>query len=743
MDYIITEKHSTAKRIADILSGGKVKSKKIAGVDAYEFDGRAVIGLSGHVVGVEFPEKYTKWSYYTLEDLIDSKLVQIPTQKKFVNALKKIAKDADHVTIATDFDREGEFIGLESLRIIRDVNPNVKADRVRYSSITKSEIEKSFSNPCEIDYNLASASEARQIIDLIWGSVLTRFVSLSAGRLGKNFLSVGRVQSPTLSLLVNREKEIQAFVSKPYWEIFAMLKNKEPFLAKHEKGQFWDKKEAEKIISKLGKEAIVKDIIKKIKKEKPPTPFNTTEFIRAASSVGYSPANAMRIAEWLYTNGFISYPRTDNTVYPKSIGYKETISMFLESEFKDFAADLLNKGKELTPSRGKKQTTDHPPIYPVSVANRGDLNKEQWAIYELITRRFFSTFAENTIWETIRIVIDISGEIFKTTGSRMVEKGWRWFYPYSTLKDFILPDIKVGEKLTVEKVEMPEKETQPPSRYGQGRLIKLMEDLGLGTKSTRHEIISKLYSRAYVQGNPLKPTNKAYSVVNSLENHADMISKPDMTSLLEKDMEDITKGRISEEDVIKKSREMLKEIYRNLESNRAEISKSLREGLREDDIIGKCPDCDSDLLVRTTRRGSRFIGCSGYPKCTFSLPLPRNGQLVITNEKCDVHGLHHVQLYTGKGKPFVIGCPHCNFIRWQESKDNEKNKENKKETLNDEFTSIKGIGEKTAEKLKMAGLSSLNDFIHADSKIISEKTKISENKIKGWQKIASGSESAN
>ncbi len=741
MDYIITEKHNTAKRIANILSRGRAKVKKVSGVDTYEFDDKAILGLSGHVVGVDFPEKYSRWSFYTLENLIDSKLVQIPTQKKFITALKKIAKDANLVTIATDFDREGEFIGLEALRIIREVNPDVKVNRVRYSSITKSEIEESFSLPTDLDYNLASASEARQIIDLIWGAVLTRYVSLSSGRLGKSFLSVGRVQSPTLSLLVKREREIQSFVPKKYWEISAELKNNVVFTVKHEKGQLWDKKEAEEILSKLGKDAKVSDIVKRTKKEKPPTPFNTTEFIRQASSIGYSPANAMRIAEWLYTNGFTSYPRTDNTVYPKSIGFSETIGMFLKSEFKEYASALLEKGKELNPTRGKKQTTDHPPIYPVSVANRGDLDADQWTIYELIVRRFFSTFADNTIWEVIRIMVDINGEAFKATGSRMVEQGWRWFYPYSSIKDFILPDVKVGEELIVKKVNMDEKETQPPTRYGQGRLIKVMEDLGLGTKSTRHEIISKLYSRAYVQGNPLKPTNKAHAIIDSLEAHAEMITKPDMTSLLENDMEEITKGNISEDDVIKESRAILKEIYNKLESNRVEISKSLKDGLRADDIIGKCPDCSSDLLVRRSRKGSRFIGCSGYPKCTFTLPLPKNGQLIITNEKCEEHEMSHVQLLTGKGRPLNIGCPHCNYINWKNTKDEEK--KNGPDKPNDGLTSIKGIGEKTAEKLKGAGLSSIDDLIHIDSKTLAEKTSINENKIKGWQKIASEVEVAN
>lgn len=670
MEYIITEKHNTAKRIAGILSDGNLKNRKIGGIDAYEFEGKIVMGLSGHIVGADFPEKYRNWSGVDPGELIDSEIVTVPTQKKFITALKKIAKDADHVTIATDYDREGEFIGVEALRIIVEVNPEVNIDRVKYSAITPSEIYAAFDEPTEIDYNLAAASETRQIIDLIWGSVLTRYVSLSAGRLGNSFLSVGRVQSPTLAILVNREKEIEAFEPKKYWEIYAKLKNNVSFVVKHENGRFFKKKEAKSIVSQLGNEAVVVDVIKKEKKERPPTPFDTTEFIRAASSIGYSASNAMRLAEWLYINGFTSYPRTDNTVYPKSMDLKALVELFAYSEFSEYATKLLKK-KSFKPTSGKKETTDHPPIHPVSVAQKSDLDHDQWAIYELITRRFFATLADPATLKAVRVNVDISGEKFKASGTTIIDEGWRWYYPYRSMKERVLPDLNKGEKLKVEEVEVPEKETQPPTRYGQGRLIKKMEDLGLGTKSTRHETISKLYARAYVHGNPLKPTKKAFAVVDSLENFAEMISKPDMTSLLEKDMDEITHGKITEEDVIKESRDMLKEIYIDLGDHREEIKKSLREKLREELIIGDCPTCGSELIVRKSRKGSRFVGCTGYPKCTFTLPLPKNGQLIVTEEKCEEHGMYHVQVITGKRRPFALGCPHCNFIKWQESKEKE------------------------------------------------------------------------
>ncbi len=681
MHLIITEKHDTAKRIAAILSEKKPARERVTGVDTYKFNGKTVIGLSGHIVEVDFPKEYNNWQKTDLKDLIKAEIQTKPTHANIVAALRKLGKEAEHLTIATDYDREGELIGVEALNVIKKVNPAIPADRVHYSTITPAEIKKAFSNPTKIDFNLAAAGESRQVIDLIWGAVLTRFVSLSSGRLGDKFLSVGRVQSPTLAIIVNREKEREAFVSVPYWELFATLVNGGEFEAQHEKGRFLDKAEAERIQARLGKNGTVKSVVIGKRSEKPPTPFNTTEFLRAASAIGVSPANAMRIAEYLYVNGFISYPRTDNTVYPATLDTKGIIASFLDTEFHEYAQKLL--GGRLTPTRGKKETTDHPPIHPATPAKRGDLKEDEWKIYELVVRRFFATFAGETQWETMSVTVDISGEEFVANGARLVEPGWRWYYSYNVPEDRILPLLKEGQLLIVKEVNLAGKETQPPSRYGQGHLIKIMEDLGIGTKSTRHEIISKLYSRAYVHGNPLQPTKTAYAVIEALEKYANTITRPEMTGKLEHDMDEISEGKLAEDYVIKESRDMLDGIFKDMSKNKELISESLRNGLYEDRIIGTCQKCSSDLIIRKSRKGSRFIGCSAYPKCDFTLPLPKSGQIVVTDKQCKEHGLYFIKIITKGKRPWDIGCPHCNFIEWQKKVEEEKKgKEQEKEINN-------------------------------------------------------------
>jgi DNA topoisomerase-1 len=749
MHLIIAEKHDAAKRIAQILADKKPRSQRVGGVEAFQFDDKVVLGLSGHIVGVDYPSEYNNWQKVDCKDLIRAEIVVRPTQEKIISALRTLGKEADKITIATDYDREGELIGVEALKIVQEANPHLSIDRVRYSAIVKDEILKAFKDSGKVDYDLAASGEARQVIDLVWGAALTRYISLTSGRLGKEFLSVGRVQSPTLAIIVDREREIQAFVPKPYWEIFADLEKE--LRVQHAKGRIWEKAEVDSIIARLGNVGIIRSIETKPRVDKPPAPFDTTSFISAASGIGFSAANAMRIAEWLYTNGFISYPRTDNTVYPPSIDLVALTRLFLKSPFGEEAERLL-KGK-MQPTRGKRATTDHPPIYPTAAVEKSELKEDQWRIYELVVRRYFATLADPCVWDATSLKVDVGPEPFRANGARLVEAGWRYYYPYSKAEEHILPDLKVGERLAVLGHNVEAKETQPPARYGQGKLIKLMDELGLGTKSTRHDIISKLYARAYVQGNPMRPTNTAYAVVDTLQKYAPTITKPDMTQTLEKDMTQISERNIKEDEVVEKSRVMLTSVFDELTSNCEGIGESLKDGLRTDKIVGTCQKCKSDLIIRRGHRGSRFIGCSGYPECRFTLPLPRFGTLVVTDRQCETHGMFHVRIINKGKRPWDLGCPHCNFLEWQAKKAKSPAEEKQEKTggnaqagaesksvepkaKGDGLQAIAGIGPKTIEKLTQAGIKSKEDLLSAGVKVLAEKTGISPKKITAWRRAA-------
>jgi DNA topoisomerase I len=224
-----------------------------------------------------------------------------------------------------------------------------------------------------------------------------------------------------------------------------------------------------------------------------------------------------------------------------------------------------------------------------------------------------------------------------------------------------------------------------------------MEDLGLGTKSTRHETIQKLYARNYVHGNPPIPTNTAFAVVEALEKYADLITKPDMTSRLESDMDSIADGKIKEENVVQESQGMLETIFNDLDKNNREIKDVLYVGLREDKRIGKCPNCGKDLMVRKSKKGGRFIGCDGYPDCTFILPLPRMGTIVVTEKTCDKHGINHIKIVNSGSKPWELGCPQCNYEEWQK-----KNAENRVTPVNKSAEPGKKPVRKTTTKKKAA-----------------------------------------
>ncbi len=666
MHLIIAEKNISANRIAQILAGNeKVRAVKEGSVSTYSFDNKTVVGLKGHVVEVDFEPGYTNWrsEIHTPRSLIDAGTVKKPTEKKIVNLIQKLSKKADLVTIATDYDTEGELIGKEAYELVRAVNPTVRINRARFSAITPAEIRTAFENPTDLDFALAAAGEARQTVDLMWGASLTRFISLAARRGGKDILSVGRVQSPTLAMIVNREREIESFVPQTYWMLTLVTeKDGVPVEARHTAGRFTDHEAALAARAGTKEPLTVTDVKEGQKTDRAPTPFDTTTFIVAASRLGLSAANAMRIAEDLYMNGYISYPRTDNTVYPKSLNLNGILETLRGGVF-DADVAWVQQHRRPVPTRGKKESTDHPPIHPTGSASREALGQDRWKVYELVVRRFLATLSPDATWTTTKCLFDASGEPYTATGGRLLSPGWRRVYPYSEAKENILPAFVPGERLPIRKVNLEEKQTQPPARYSQSRLIQVMEELGLGTKSTRHEVIGKLISRRYVEGNPLRPTLVGRAVTDALDNHAETITEPEMTRTLEEHMQLIKQRERSRDDVVMESRGMLHQVFDKLEAHKKEIGEEIMEQTAEEHTVGPCPVCGHDLRIRHIGV-SQFIGCTGYPECRFNISLPGStwGKAIRTDETCETHGLSHVRLIRKGSPPWTIGCPLCSHI---------------------------------------------------------------------------------
>ena len=705
MRLIITEKNSSAKKIAEILSGGEAKADATYKVPFYTWsDGEGQqmsVGLKGHVMGVAFPEGYSNWQETDLHDLIDAELVPEPTDKNVVKAIRKLAKDADSIVIATDYDREGELIGLEALQQVLEVNPGVAADasdgedagavlaarppikRARYSALTKDEIERAFSQLDELAYDLAYAGAARQDIDLIWGATLTRAVSLATRRFGSNFLSVGRVQSPTLALIVERELERRAHVPKPYWEVFAKFAHPDgAFEAHHETDKFWERAEADAALKGTTSPGVVKDVTSRRNTRRPPAPYNTTAFTTDASSrLGITPASAMRIAEDLYMDGFISYPRTDNTVYPRSLNTRELVQSL--ARIPDFAAAQPLLDGELNPTRGKKETTDHPPIHPTQALYPSALEGAKRRVYELVVRRFLATFAPPMITESTRADIQAGSESYFVRGSVVVDPGYAAIYTYARSADDEIPKLEQGQTLELEGDPwIVDKETQPPARISQGKLIELMEERGLGTKATRADIIQKLYDRGYVYSNPPEPSETGIAMYKAFHEYVPRMATPEMTAELEHDMDQIAAGETTKDEVVTISREMLHSTTAALEDQREVFAKQIWAGMDEDKFLGPCKVCEeagraredgspNRLRIIDLKGGKRMYGCEGWNRddpespdsCQVSGPLPGRGyELWRLEERCSVCGERPRLTVKGfRGRPWKLclndDCP--------------------------------------------------------------------------------------
>jgi DNA topoisomerase I len=569
---------------------------------------------------------------------------------------------------------------VEALNFVKEVNSKINISRAYFSAITLKDIEDAFEKLGKVDYNFADSADSRREIDLLWGAILTRFMSIVSGKLGKDFLSIGRVQTPTLAIIVDKEKERRAFKEEDFWLLSALLsKNKLDFIAEHKKGKFFSEEEAKK--SKENCLNAVKALVNGIQKKKrtlsKPTPFNTTDFLRAATSIGLTAGDAMNQAESLYQKGFTSYPRTDNTVYPKTLELRKILDEL--QKVNELSADAIeiNSQKELIPSKGKKETTDHPPIHPVSAVQKSKLTEKEWKVYELICRRFLATLSSDAETENLTVNLLIGKEAFVSHGQVLIKAGWKKFYPYSIVKEVILPELKEGDEVEVKKINFEKKKTTPPNRYSQSSLIKLMEEKGLGTKSTRHVIIQKLYARGYISGlKSIEPNEIAFAVIDSMQKYDVDAVKAEMSAELENEMDKIAAGKKTKKEVVEESRKYLTKILEKLLNHKNEIGSILRESSFADSIIGKCDKCEGNLRKIKSRNNKWFLGCTNYPKCTNTYPLPQKGKIISLNELCEHCGKPMIQVINPRFKFKMCIEPNC------KSKENWKKKINSNEKTN-------------------------------------------------------------
>lgn len=678
MKLVIAEKNIAAKKLAEILAVGKPSADKVYSTPVYRFrrDGEdwISIGLKGHIMGVDFHEDFAKWKLDELDKMVFAPLVEEPAEKGIIRSLENLAKKATDVVIATDYDREGELIGADARNVVLAANPSLPIARVRYSAITRDEIERAFAEIGPLDDDLAGAGAARRDIDLIWGAVLTRYLTMTSNKAAKrawgDVLSAGRVQTPTLKLIVDREREREAFVSEDYWVVKARFSADDAaqaltpeFGGTHEKDRFSSAEEAKRVmdaVDGVGRAQIV-ELTTNRRTAKAPAPFNTTSLMAAASAEGFTPARTMRIAESLYMDGLISYPRVDNTVYPASLDIRAILKELNKvAAYHEHVGRLLAKGT-LTPTRGAKEATDHPPIHPTGAADPDKLKPDEYRLYNLVARRFLATLSDSAVLESTKAVLEVGKERFIARGDVVISAGYRAVYHYGLKKEEQLPGLVEGESCEFLGATTEAKQTQPPARFSQGRLIQEMEKRGLGTKATRHDIIQTLYDRKYIASDPTEPTFKGRSVIDALVLRAERITNPEMTGELDREMDDIANARATREGVVSHSRKLLSDVMAVLLDSIPEVGEALKVAADEDAKVGLCPKSGHDLLIKySPKTRSYFVGCSGYPDCDVTYPLPKNAKFAAVEEMCEVCGSPQVRVMQFK-RPVRIMClaPDC------------------------------------------------------------------------------------
>ncbi len=655
---IIAEKPNVAKKIAYALAEGKPIRKSIGKVPYYVFtrDGKRTIVAPavGHLFSLTsasnargYPVFDVKWVPVYVADPSKGYV------RDYINALAKLAKQADEFVVACDYDTEGEVIGYTALKYACGVDPS-KAKRMKFSALTKRDLIRAWSNlEPTINYGMADAGITRHVLDWYWGVNLSRALTSAVKRASGKWmiLSTGRVQGPTLRFLAEREREIANFKPEPYWVVrMTVEKNGNSYTATYERERITSEEEAKRIVEESRKgPAVVEKVEVKRQKRNPPVPFDLGTLQREAySAFGYTPKKTLDIAQKLYEKALISYPRTSSQKLPKNANLRLIIKKLAGiSEYKPFAHLLLGEEK-LSPVEGKKDDPAHPAIYPTGeIPKKGELTKEEANVCDLIVRRFLALFMEPAVRETVRVVINSNGHRFILSGSKTISEGWlRVYGKYVKFEEVELPDFHEGESLGVIRVRREKKHTKPPARYSPASVIKKMEDLGIGTKATRAQILETLYQRGYIEGKrKIKVTPLGMKVVEALESNVPDIVSVDLTRRFEEEMEAIEKRKTRGRDVIERSKSELIRILSEFKEREESIGRIIAETIGEEKegskndkkplILGKCPKCDGDLVVRYNRKtGKRFVGCSNWPKCNVTYPLPQKGELIPTEKKC-------------------------------------------------------------------------------------------------------------
>lgn len=671
-ELIITEKPSSAQKVAEALAEGKPTKKKSKQSSYYEITrGKHKIYVTsavGHLFNLG--EKHKQgWTYPVFEiewkpsyeSLPDAKYI-----KDYIDTIAALAKKADSFTIACDYDVEGEVIGWN---VIRFVCQQKDANRMKFSTLTKPDLIAAYDEKRHhLDWGQAFAGETRHKLDWFYGINLSRALTASVKAAGSfKVMSAGRVQGPALKILADREEEIQKFVPTPFWELLLQAQSgKQDIEAEHAQGKFIDEQKVKKILAKIKdeKKAIVKKVERAKRLQAPPHPFDLTTLQTESYNLFHiTPKQTLDIAQHLYLAGVTSYPRTSSQQLDPKLGFKKIMAdLSRQPAYEGLCKELLRLPK-LEPNNGQKTDPAHPAIFPTGVVPK-TLRPQDKKIYDLIVKRFLATFAQPAVRETMTVMLDVRGEDFLARGSRTLEENWHAFYkPYVKVEEVTLPDVKEKDTVTIKKIEKLDKETTPPNRFNQSSIIKELEKRNLGTKATRADILDRLFERGYIEGVQIKVTKFGIETVKILKKYAPDILDEQLTADFEKDMDEIREGKEKPAKVLDKAQQFLTTLLAAFKKKEPAIGKELLESIRstqeEQNYIGLCKSCKEGRLFIKFGKFGKFIACERYPDCTVTFKIPKVGLIRRVEEPCEKCSYPQVKVirkgYTGN---FCIN-PNC------------------------------------------------------------------------------------
>jgi len=651
---IVTEKPDAAQRIAEALDRKgkpkKVEEKSVPYFVADRDQPLVVAPALGHLYTVV--HERGRRNYYPVfnfrwapRHLAEKGAKHIRT---WIEVFSKLATNAIGFIDACDYDIEGSLIGYSILKYACKGNDSV-AKRMKYSTLTKAELEKAYDEPLpKLDYALIEAGRTRHEVDWLYGVNISRALTLAANRWSGKYatLSTGRVQGPTLKFLVARERAIHTFVPTPYWSLLTQVEiHGKTYELEYEKKNIEKKTEADAIIEECkGKTGKIEKIEEKKFQLSPPIPFDLGALQREAYSLfGYTPRRTGNIAERLYLEALISYPRTSSQKLPAAINYKAILNGLSRARnYSPLTSEILRL-KELKPREGSKEDPAHPAVYPTGNLPERALDESERRIWDLIVRRFMAVFGEPAYKRSVKATINIDGHHFHLRGRRILKEGWMRFYrPFIRSEEVSLPPIKEGETIQLKQITREDKFTKPPPRYNPSSLLRRMEEEGLGTKATRADIIETLYNRKYITEERIVVTDLGFDIIEVLRKHAPNVISVKLTRQLEQRMEKIQSNDGKRENVLYEAVNQLQPVLEKLKQSESTIGEALSNAVKrarmQERIVGNCPTCGTGKLMilysRKTRK--RFIGCTNYFKnsCQTSFPLPQRGTVKPMGRPC-------------------------------------------------------------------------------------------------------------